>query len=463
MPQFGWTRLAHLLLVLSVLAALVRLDSSSAESSALRTSERPQDTFQVPAVADSETPLRPERADPATGDNAARRASRNARQETVRAVRRTVGDEPGAVAGTRAMPERSDPPVFYRPGPIQDPAAPADQARPMGPVCGDLGDFPRGSRIVFPLADEFYSSYGDTWGAPRPQGGHEGTDLMTPAGTPEYAVTDGTLVPVAGSNGNGWNTLGGYAIMLEAAYAIGPVRQGDLFYYAHMDQESTLPIGTRVRAGQVLGYAGDTGQGPEVTRGLFPPHLHFGWYDASGGRSALASGAMNPFPLLEWIKGSGGAVTGGTSARYCEAPQGSAPVPAAGGPSWPAPESPGSRPDLNTGSDDPRPSPVAEKSKARARSTDKAQKPDGARKPADAKRPVPERAPQDPKPEPTGSQPDPKPPVKKPPARPPPAAPSPPGNEPVRPDPSNRPRRRPVQGSRSRTRNAGGVWPTAGA
>ncbi|MGH3146884.1 MAG: hypothetical protein ACRDTR_13910, partial [Rubrobacter sp.] len=212
------------------------------------------------------------------------------------------------------------------------------------------------------------------------------------------------------------------------------------------DRESTLPIGTRVRAGQVVGYAGDTGQGPEVTRGLFPPHLHFGWYDASGGRSALASGAMNPFPLLEWIKGSGGAVTGGTSARYCEAPQGSAPVPAAGGPSWPAPDSPGSRPDLNTGSDDPRPSPVAEKSKARARSTDKArsvdkvQKPDKARKPADAKRPIPERTPQDPKPEPTRSQPDPKPPTKKPPAKPPPAAPSPPGNEPVPPDdPTNDP------------------------
>jgi hypothetical protein len=34
---------------------------------------------------------------------------------------------------------------------------------------------------------------------------------------PEYAVTDGTVVPVIGSNGNGWNTLGDYTVMLRAA------------------------------------------------------------------------------------------------------------------------------------------------------------------------------------------------------------------------------------------------------
>ena len=89
----------------------------------------------------------------------------------------------------------------------------------------------------------YANSYDDTWGAPRPQGGHEGTDLMSPAGTPEYAVTDGTIVPVTGSNGNGWNTLGGYALMLRAAYSVGPVREGDLFYYAHLEKESALPLG----------------------------------------------------------------------------------------------------------------------------------------------------------------------------------------------------------------------------
>jgi len=206
---------------------------------------------------------------------------------------------------------------------------------------------------------KYVHSYDDTWGAPRPQGGHEGTDLMTPAGTPEYAVTDSTVVPVTGSNGNGWNTLGGYTVMLRAAYSVGPVREGDLFYYAHLDQESALPLGTRVRAGQMVGYAGDTGQGPEVTRGLFPPHLHFGWYDATGTRSFLPSGAMNPYPLLEWIGAGGGVLGGGSKARYCEVPRSGAPTPSTGPDRWPAARNDGARPDLDTGIDSPAPGPVA--------------------------------------------------------------------------------------------------------
>ena len=127
-----------------------------------------------------------------------------------------------------------------------------------------------------------------------------------------------------------------------------------------------MKIGTRVRAGQVLGYAGDTGQGPEVTRGLFPPHLHLGWYDATGSRSDVVSGAMNPFPLLEWIKANGGAITGGSDVRYCQAPQNGAPTPSAGASRWPKPDLPGVRPDLDTGSHDPKPSPVIEESRRRA-------------------------------------------------------------------------------------------------
>lgn len=182
---------------------------------------------------------------------------------------------------------------------------------------------------------------------------------MVPTGTPEYAITDGTIVPVAGSNENGWNTLGGYAVMLEAAYSVGPVRKGDLFYYAHLRRESDLEIGDTVSAGQVLGYAGDTGQGPEATSGLFPPHLHLGWYDATGFRSDLGSGAMNPFPLLEWIEANGGVLRGGSDARYCEAPQTGTPRPSTGGDRWPTPKDPGVRPDLSARS--PVPSPVVRK------------------------------------------------------------------------------------------------------
>jgi hypothetical protein len=170
---------------------------------------------------------------------------------------------------------------------------------------------------------------------------------MTPSGVPEYAITDGTVVPVAGSDADGWNTLGGHAVMVRADYSMGPVEAGDLFYYAHLERESPLRVGTRVSAGQVVGYAGDTGQGPPGTSGLFPPHLHLGWYDGTGGREEAPSGAMNPYPLLEWIKSNGGAVTGGSDARFCEAPRTGPPTPSAHDGAWPTPANPGLSPDLD--------------------------------------------------------------------------------------------------------------------
>ncbi len=242
--------------------------------------------------------------------------------------------------------ETPEVPVFYRPS----------SGDSGGPVCGDLGDFPRSSRVVFPVPEEYFNSYDDTWGAARSQGGHERSDLMSPAGTPEFAITDGTIVPIKRTNENGWNRLGGYTVMLKVAYDAGPIKEGDLFYYAHMDEASTLPIGTKVRAGQKIGTVGDTGEGPEVTRGKFPSHLHLGWYDGSGDRTALKSGAMNPYPLLLWVEQNGGAVSGGTNVSYCEAPQGPVPKPSTGESSWPASDSPDATPDLDTGDpNDPRP------------------------------------------------------------------------------------------------------------
>ena len=243
-----------------------------------------------------------------------------------------------------SKPARDETPVFYRPS--------SGESKDGGPVCGNLGGFPKSSRVVFPLPEDYFDSYEYTWGAARPQGGHEGADLMSPTGTPEFAITDGTIVPVKGANENGWNRLGGYTVMLEAAYDAGPIEEGDLFYYAHMEEESALKVGTKVRAGQQIGLVGDTGEGREATRGKFPPHLHFGWYDSgfAGSRTNLESGAVNPYPLLLWLEEYGGSITGGMDASYCEAPQEET-----------ASNSSGTTPDLDTGDqNDARPSPVVE-------------------------------------------------------------------------------------------------------
>src|SRR5215207_9802603 len=170
------------------------------------------------------------------------------------------------------------------------------------------------AKAVFPLPEKNSDSYEDTWGASRGSGRtHEGIDMFAPEGTPIYSVTDGTVVPVAGSTGRGWNTLGGWTVMVEAAASVGPVRKGDTLYYAHMLEPSGLEPGDAVEAGDVVGNVGSTGEGPRGT--LLQPasrgqHLHIGWYDPTGERAQSPSGAMNPYPLLEWLKSSGGTATG---------------------------------------------------------------------------------------------------------------------------------------------------------
>ena len=171
---------------------------------------------------------------------------------------------------------------------------------------------------VFPLPAGYLGSYTDDWGAPRTQGSHEGTDLYAPEGTPVYAVTGGTVKLARGSKENGWNTLGGYTVMVSAGYDAGPVKRGDALYYAHLKSPSPLKPGDEVEAGQKIGEVGDTGGGPEGTTGRFPEHLHLGWYARTPSistRDQAASGALNPYPLLSWISENSSVSQGGQVTR----------------------------------------------------------------------------------------------------------------------------------------------------
>lgn len=160
-------------------------------------------------------------------------------------------------------------------------------------------------RAVFPLPQEYADSYTNDWGAPRSQGSHEGTDIYAPEGTPIYSITSGAITTAYGSNDDGWNTLGGYTVMVQADRDSGPVRRGDRLYYAHLSEPTPLEDGTQVEAGQRIGTVGRTAGEVEGTVADFPPHLHLGWY---GGMSVLGGereyetspgGAVNPYPLLQ--------------------------------------------------------------------------------------------------------------------------------------------------------------------
>ncbi|MCI8815174.1 MAG: M23 family metallopeptidase, partial [Lachnospiraceae bacterium] len=72
-------------------------------------------------------------------------------------------------------------------------------------------------------------------------------------------------------------------------------------YYAHLDSYGReFQEGDSVKAGQLLGYMGNTGYGPEGTRGEFATHLHMGIYVKTQNHSELS---VNPYWVLRFLDG----------------------------------------------------------------------------------------------------------------------------------------------------------------
>ncbi len=138
------------------------------------------------------------------------------------------------------------------------------------------------SRYVFPVYGP--SAYGDSFGAPRGDvsgGWHHGDDIFAPLGAPVLAVADGTVFSV------GWNDVGGWRLWLRDT-------QGNEFYYAHLSAYTALAVdGRRVRAGDVLGFVGNTGDAATT-----PFHLHFEVHPVSLLFLGY-DGAVNPTKYLD--------------------------------------------------------------------------------------------------------------------------------------------------------------------
>lgn len=151
-------------------------------------------------------------------------------------------------------------------------------ARLRGSSSGDRSEpyRPAGGRYSCPVGLD--NHFVDTWHAPRSGGRlHQGTDVFAPYGSPAYAVTAGVI----DDWGNGG--LGGITLWLRA-------NNGDRYYYAHNSRNVARP-GTRVRAGELVAYVGNTGNARTT-----PPHVHFEAHPGGGA-------AANPYPFLAAICG----------------------------------------------------------------------------------------------------------------------------------------------------------------
>ena len=164
-------------------------------------------------------------------------------------------------------------------------------------VFGDLEYFP----VPRQSGGEDAAVFEDTFGASRTYGGqrtHEGTDLFGSKNISGYypvvSVTDGVVEKV------GWLPLGGWRIGIRSP-------SGGYFYYAHLDSYSRdFQQGDSIQAGELLGLMGDTGYGPEGTRGKFPVHLHFGIYIRTSNRREIS---VNPYAVLRYLENTAGEYT----------------------------------------------------------------------------------------------------------------------------------------------------------
>ena len=142
--------------------------------------------------------------------------------------------------------------------------------------------------FVFPVVGPY--RYTNDFGDPRPQGRHEGNDVLAPKKSIVVAVEDGKI--------KFWTTSARAGCML---YLYGD--SGTTYLYIHLNNDVTmandnrgkcipggsywpgLKDGQRVVAGQAIGYVGDSGDADGT------PHLHFEVHPNDGS-------ATNPFPYL---------------------------------------------------------------------------------------------------------------------------------------------------------------------
>lgn len=245
-----------------------------------------------PAPAPAE-PTEPAPAEPTTEPAPAEPAPAPAEPAPTPAPRTPTpsATPPKPVEPAEPAPAPSPPP----PSPVL-PTTPPDAGVPRQDGPPDVAVTLTGQGYVFPVYGS-EASFSDDFNAARSSTGwHHGNDIFGPVGAPILAVADGELFLV------GWNTLGGWRLWLRDD-------QGNEYYYAHLSAFSPKAAdGARVKAGDVIGFLGRSGEARTT-----PPHLHFEIHP----KELLGmgyDGVIDPFPYLSaWRRlqdlpiGAGGA------------------------------------------------------------------------------------------------------------------------------------------------------------
>lgn len=166
-------------------------------------------------------------------------------------------------------------------------------------------------QVVVPIRFPFQEPrrWEDDFGAARGSSSHLGNDILAPKGTPVVAVVsgylDGDFMNFSGTRLSGADGLPYFNVMLCGD-------DGNDYFYIHLNNDSRLPDGTytndgaggpalayapglkdrsRVEAGQLLGWVGDSGWSNGIS------HLHFEIH--LGGWASDGVNAINPYWSLK--------------------------------------------------------------------------------------------------------------------------------------------------------------------
>jgi murein DD-endopeptidase MepM/ murein hydrolase activator NlpD len=190
----------------------------------------------------------------------------------------TGSGEPSAGGDGKASADDRQAPAEERQTPAEEPKAPAggerQSSQPVNTSCGS-------STVRPPLNGTVTSGFGPRWGRM-----HEGLDIAAPAGTAIHAAACGT-VTIAGVQDGYGNIV---CITHSSRFAT---------CYAHMSRFA-VSQGARVRAGQVIGYVGCTGN-------CTGPHVHF--------ETRVNGQAQDPSPYLNGSRAASASAASRATAR----------------------------------------------------------------------------------------------------------------------------------------------------
>lgn len=238
-----------------------------------------------PAAASEPDQTAPETTAPETTEPAPAATTEPAEEPVAEAVEEPVA-EPAAESIAEPVEE-----------PVEEPAAeaPVEQSEVADPdtdTTADPGVSTDHTNMMFPVVGPM--NYSDTWGACRGVGcsrRHKGADIFSHKLTPLVAAADGVI----SSERRSGMSISGNTVIVTGD-------DGWRYLYIHLNNDSPgtddgsnpqgwiipnrLRVGDRVKAGDVIGYLGDSGNAENT-----PDHVHFEIHEPG-------VGAINPTPMI---------------------------------------------------------------------------------------------------------------------------------------------------------------------